>query len=98
MFVISRPGDEISLSFAAPPLAPGHTRTFLLYAHGYSKEMNPRSAVPETVAPLPFGAMTRYPYGPDEHFPWTAALRQYDARYNTRVVTRTVPSIDLGLR
>jgi len=100
MFVISRPGDEISLSFdarALPPLAAGWTRTFLLYAHGYSKEMNPRSAVPETVAPLPFRAMTRYPYGPDEHFPWTHALREYDARYNTRIVTRTVPTIDTAL-
>jgi tetratricopeptide (TPR) repeat protein len=101
MFVISRPGDEISLSFDArglPPLAAGWTRTFLLYAHGYSKEMNPRSAVPETVAPWPFRAMTGYPYGPDERFPWTPALREYDARYNTRVVTRTVPTIDIGLK
>jgi tetratricopeptide (TPR) repeat protein len=101
MFVISRPGDQISLSFdarALPPLAAGWTRTFLLYVHGYSKEMNPRSAVPETVAPLPFRAMTKYPYGPDERYPWTPALREYDARYNTRVVTRTVPTIDTGLR
>ena len=101
MFVISRPGDEISLSFDArtlPPPAAGWTRTFLLYAHGYSKEMNPRSAVPETVAPLPFRAMTRYPYGPDERYPWTPALREYDMRYNTRVVTRTIPTIDSGLK
>ena len=41
--------------------------------------------------------MTRYPYGADEHYPWTPALREYDARYNTRVVSRTVPTIDVGL-
>jgi hypothetical protein len=41
--------------------------------------------------------MTGYPYGPDEHFPWTPALREYDARYNTRIVTRTVQTIDVGL-
>ncbi len=101
MFVISRPGDELSLSFdarALPPPGAGWTRTFLLYAHGYSKEMNPRSAAPETVAPLPLGTMTRYPYGPDEHYQWTPARREYDARYNTRVVTRTVPTIDTRLK
>jgi hypothetical protein len=97
MFVVSRPGDEIALSFdaqALPALGGGWTRTFLLYAHGYSKEMNPRSASPDTVGPLPFRAMTRYPYGPDEHYPDTPAHRDYLARYNTRIVNRSVPSID----
>ncbi len=91
MFVISRPGDEIALSFdaaALPPLAPGWTRSFLLYAHGYSKEMNPRSASPDTVGPLPFRAMTKYPYGPDEHYPDTLPYRDYLERYNTRVVSK----------
>ena len=100
MFVISRPGDELALSFdatALPALPAGRERTFLLYVHGYSKEMNPRSAVPDTVAPLPFRAMTQYPYGPGEHYPRSAAQRRYDERYNTRVVTRTVPTIDTGL-
>jgi tetratricopeptide (TPR) repeat protein len=101
MFVISRPGDEIALSFdarALPALRDGWQRTFLLYAHGYSKEMNPRSASPDTVAPLPFRGMTTYPYGPDEHYPNTPAHRDYLARYNTRVVTRSVPSIDTAAR
>jgi hypothetical protein len=93
MFVISRPGDEIALSFdatALPPLAAGWTRSFLLYAHGYSKEMNPRSASPDTVGPLPFRAMTKYPYGPDEHYPDTPAHREYLERYNTRVVSKAI--------
>ena len=93
MFVISRPGDEIALSFdatALPPLAAGWTRTFLLYAHGYSKEMNPRSASPDTVGPLPFRAMTKYPYGADEHYPDTPAHREYLERYNTRVVSKAI--------
>ena len=99
MFVISRPGDEIALSFDAntlPPLPSGWTRSFLLYAHGYSKEMNPRSASPDTVGPLPFRAMTKYPYGPDEHYPDTPAHREYLERYNTRVITRSMPSIAAG--
>jgi hypothetical protein len=97
MFVVSRPGDDIALSFdarAVPPLPAGWTRTFLLYAHGYSKEMNPRSASPDTVMPLPFRAMTTYPYGPDEHYPETQAHREYLARYNTRIVNRSVPAIE----
>jgi Tfp pilus assembly protein PilF len=100
MFVISRPGDEIALSFDArslPAVPAGWTRTFLLHADGYSKEMNPRSASPDTVGPLPFRAMTKYPYGPDEHYPDTAPYRDYLARYNTRVVSRSVPSIEAAI-
>jgi Flp pilus assembly protein TadD len=96
-FVVSRPGDEIALSFdALPPPAAGLSRTFLLYAYGYSKEMNPRSAAPHTVGPLPFRGMTRYPYGPDEGYPTTEIHRQYLDEFNTRVVARQVPSIDAG--
>jgi hypothetical protein len=101
MFVISRPGDEIALWFdanALPPLRSGWTRSFLLYAHGYSKEMNPRSASPDTVGPLPFRKMTTYPYGSDEHYPDTAAYRDYMERYNTRVVVRSMPSVDAMTR
>jgi hypothetical protein len=97
MFVISRPGDEIAVSFdarAVPPPPAGWTRTFLLYAYGYSKEMNPRSASPDTVGPLPFRAMTRYPYPAGEHYPRTRLYREYQERYNTRIVSRHNPSID----
>lgn len=95
LFVVSRPGDEIALSFAAlPPPPAGQIRTFLLYAHGYSKEMNPRSAIPDTVAPLPFRGMSGYPYRADEHYPRTKRHREYLEKYNTRVVTRAIPSID----
>jgi Tfp pilus assembly protein PilF len=100
MFVVSRPGDEIALQFDAKrlaPLAPGWKRTFLLYADGFSKEMDINSASPDAVAPLPFHRMKRYPYGPDESYPMTAERRRYLDRFNTRVVTDTIPSIDLAL-
>ncbi len=93
MFVVSRPGDEIALSFdasALPQLRPGWTRSFLLYAHGYSKEMNPRSASPDFVGPLPFGKMTKYPYGADEHYPDDGAHRDYLDRFNTRVISKAI--------
>jgi hypothetical protein len=83
------------LSFGArPPVGPGRRRTFLLFTHGYSKEMNPRSASPDTVAPLPFRAMSGYPYGPREAYPRTKAHLEYQERYNTRLVVKSLPSID----
>ncbi len=97
MFVISRPGDEISLSFDArklPPVRAGWTRTFLLYADGYSKEMDINSASPDQVWPLPFHRMSRYPYAAPEVYPMTAARRAYMDKYNTRVVRDEVASID----
>jgi tetratricopeptide (TPR) repeat protein len=94
MFVISRPGDELALAFderALPALPAQWARTFLVYVHGYSKEMNPRSAEPEMVGPLPFFRMSGYPYGSREHYPRTKAHREYQERYNTRIVTRPIP-------
>ena len=100
MFVISRPGDEISLSFDAgklPPLPAGWTRTFLLYSDGFSKEMDINSASPDQVSPLPFHGMTKYPYADTEAYPMTAARRAYIDKYNTRLVTAEIPSIDTVL-
>jgi tetratricopeptide (TPR) repeat protein len=96
-FAIARPGDEIALAFdaaAAGPLPDGWSRTFLLLADGFSKEMDINSASPDEVEPLPFHAMTAYPYRAREHYPDTAEYEQYRARYNTRVVRRSLPSID----
>jgi hypothetical protein len=100
MFVIARPGDEISLAFDAgslPPLAAGQSRTFLLFADGFSKEMDIRSATPHTVEPLPFHGMRSYPYGADERYPETAAHVEYRTRYNTRVISRSVPPLETSV-
>jgi Flp pilus assembly protein TadD len=100
MFAICRPGDEISLSFDATALAPlpaGWTRTFLLYADGFSKEMDINSASPDQLAPLPFHGMSRYPYKWPEHYPLTEERKKYIEKYNTRVVTSTVPSIGTAM-
>ena len=96
MFVISRPGDELSLSFAAnklPPLPQGWTRTFLLYAEVFSKEMDINSASPDQIGPLPFHGMSRYPYRWPEHYPLTERRREYLEKYNTRIVTSQVDRI-----
>jgi hypothetical protein len=97
MYVVSRPGDALALSFdasAAPPLPAGWTRSFLLYADGFSKEMDINSASPDVVAPLPFHGMSGYPYPEGERYPQTEAHREYLAAYNTRVVTRSVPALE----
>ncbi|HKY43833.1 MAG TPA: FG-GAP-like repeat-containing protein, partial [Pyrinomonadaceae bacterium] len=98
MFVISRPGDELVLSFDARnlrPLAPGWMRTFLLYADGYSKEMDINSASPDQVGPLPFHGMSKYPYDWPERYPLTEKRRRYMEKYNTRVVTSPIPDTRL---
>lgn len=69
-FVVTAPGDEIALSFVAArlrPLPSGTKRTFLLFADGFSKEMDLHSASPDVVEPLPFHGMARYPYAPELH-------------------------------
>ncbi|MDX6695200.1 MAG: hypothetical protein QOF02_2803 [Blastocatellia bacterium] len=96
MFVISRPGDEVSLSFDArslPALPEGWTRTFLLYADGFSKEMDINSASPDQLGPLPFHGMTRYPYRAPEAYPLTPARRAYIEHYNTRFVAAPMPQL-----
>jgi hypothetical protein len=101
MYVISRPGDELAVRFAEralPSIPAGWTRTFLVYSFGWSKEMNPRSASPDTVGPLPFAGMSGYPYPASEQYPRTLKHREYMERYNTRIVSRSSPSIDTALR
>jgi hypothetical protein len=96
-FVIARPGDDIAVAFdaqALPPLPAGWTRTFLLRADGFSKEMDINSASPDAVEPLPFHRMSSYPYPPHERYPSTAVHEEYRRRFNTRLVTRPLPALD----
>jgi hypothetical protein len=41
--------------------------------------------------------MTKYPYTNPEAYPMTAARRAYIDKYNTRLVTAEIPSIDTVL-
>jgi tetratricopeptide (TPR) repeat protein len=94
-FVVGAPGDDIALSFDAatvPPPPPGWTTTFFLFVDGFSKEMNLHSGSPDQVEPLPFHAMSGYPYAPPEHYPDTPAHRRYRDTYNTRIIGRSLPA------
>ncbi|MBM3789600.1 MAG: CRTAC1 family protein, partial [Acidobacteria bacterium] len=95
MFVITRHGDRISVAFdaravPAPPM--GWTRDFLLYADGYGKDMDLNSLYPEVMGPLPFHAMSAYPYPPGEKYPDGEAHRRYQREYNTRAYPGPPPT------
>jgi hypothetical protein len=93
MFIVAAPGDEIALTFdatALDDLPSGWTRTFLLFADGFSKEMDINSATPDHVEPLPFHRMSAYPYPSTERYPDSQAHRRYRETYNTRQVVRSV--------
>jgi hypothetical protein len=86
-YVIMGPGDEATVDFEArrlPALQSGWTRDFLLYTVGWVKDADLNTATGNTVDPLPFHAMTRYPYLSDESYPDDDAHRRYLEEYNTR--------------
>jgi len=86
-------GDEAELSFEAgelPPLAPGARRDFLLLVDGWAKDADANTAFSQSVEPLPFHAMSRYPYPPVEHFPDDSEHRRWREIYNTRPALRLI--------
>lgn len=93
-FVLFGPGDELTAEFNArtlPPLPQGWMRSFVLRTWGYCKDCAPFTATGDTVEPLPFRGMSRYPYGPDEHYPRDPLHDEYRRKYNTRLVGPVLP-------
>jgi hypothetical protein len=90
--VVMGPGDELQLSYDAarlPSLPEGWTRDFLLLVDGWEKDRDANTAYSQTVEPLPFHGMTRYPYGPAERHPDEA----YRTLWNTRPALRLIPPL-----
>lgn len=82
-------GDEVTLSFAAPPPPPaGFVREVFFYSVGWDKDAHPNTGTGQTVEPLPFHGMTSYPYTVPERYPWTPGLRELERRYRTRWIPR----------
>ncbi len=89
-YVIINAGDEVTLEFDAsqtPELKPGWSRDFIIYSDGWLKDGDLNTAHGNTVSPLPFHGMSRYPYGSDEYYPTEEEFQQYQKKYNTRKVT-----------
>ncbi|MGH9361047.1 MAG: hypothetical protein ACRD2T_03965, partial [Thermoanaerobaculia bacterium] len=87
--VVMAPGDEIALAFAAgelPPPPAGWRRTVFLESVGWDKDADRNTWEAAQVEPLPFRAMSGYPYGPGESFPDTPLHREYRRRWLTREV------------
>jgi len=97
LFVVSKPGDEVALSFraGAGPGA-GRERTFLLKGDGFSKEMDINSASPDIVGPLPYHGMGSYPYGAGGRPARLRAQDERQAQFDTRVVARPLTPIELA--
>jgi Tfp pilus assembly protein PilF len=97
-FVVSKPGDEIAVSFdaaALPPVRPGRARTFLLQGDGFSKEMDINSASPDIVLPLPYHGMKAYPYAAADVPAEARRAAEKAEAWNTRLVVQPIVPIEL---
>jgi len=96
MFVITRSGDQIEAHFDVsqlPKLRAGWVRDYLIFVEGFGKDMDPNSAGPQFLGPLPFHGMSAYPYSDGERYPDTEAHRRYLREWNTRLVESAVPEL-----
>jgi hypothetical protein len=85
--VVMGSGDMLALRFGAsalPPLRAGWRRDYLLRVEGWAKDRDANTAYSQNVAPLPFHAMSRYPYPSQERYPDDPAHRAYIEKYLTR--------------
>ena len=87
-FLWSKGEAEITLRFdaaAAPALPDGWTRDFMIYTDGWIKDADLNTAEGWRVGPLPFHAMSEYPYGPNEEYPRPDIVQRYHTRAPTPV-------------
>jgi hypothetical protein len=90
-------GDELRLEFNAASLnspPEGWTRDYLLKVDGWAKDRDPNTAFSQTVMPLPFHGMSRYPYPPNEHYPRDADHDEYQRAYNTRPARELIGALE----
>ena len=97
--VLMGSGDELRLLFdasSAAELPHGWTREFLLKVDGWAKDRDPNTAYSQTVGPLPFHAMSRYPYPANETFPQDDLHVRYQREYNTRPALRLLRPLSVN--
>ena len=87
--VILGAGDEMTVRFSArdlPELRAGWTRTLFLESQGWDKDADKNTGEGLRLEPLPFRAMTHYPFATGEHFPRSETLDSYRREWLTRRV------------
>ncbi len=91
--VIFGSGEEVQLDFdptKLPQLPKGWTRDYFFQANGYEKDMDFYAADGNTVEPLPFQKMGKYPYS-GKSFPSDPEHLDYMLKYNTRFMSGNEP-------
>jgi len=86
-FVIMHAGDSISINFNELPIPEGMERDYYVVCDGYYKTDAVRKWLGQDVSsvePLPFHAMSAYPYPESESYPYNAKNMAYLDEYNTR--------------
>ncbi|HOW08612.1 MAG TPA: FG-GAP-like repeat-containing protein [Bacteroidales bacterium] len=89
-YAITNAGDETTIEFSEkdlPALPEGWKRDFLIHSVGWVKDGDLNTAFGNTVLPLPFHGMKNYPPSAEDAYPDSRELREYNKKYNTRVVT-----------
>ena len=86
LLVVLGAGDEMTLRFRVPQNPPpdGWKRDFLLYNVGWDKDANLNTVLGQTVEPLPFRSMQRYPYPSSVSPPDSPRYRRYLQTWQTR--------------
>ena len=95
-FVVLAAGDALTLHFdgrGLPPLREGWRRDYLLFLDGWAKDNDPNTVHGETVEPLPFHAMTGYPYAPHERYPDGPEHRKFRREWLTRTAEEWIPLV-----
>ena len=96
MYVIMNAGDEITVAFdaaALPRLQTGWVRDFILFSDGWDKDADINTLTSQTVGPLPFHGMSKYPYPQTERYPNDSEHLRYRLNYNTRRVKHKLPKL-----
>ena len=99
--VLLSTGDEITVKFdgrGLAPARPGWKRDFFLYVAGYAKDGEPNTSFSQTVGPMPFRAMSNYPYGSAEHVADVTTYREYLHEYETRPGYLLIPPLAPAVR
>lgn len=79
-FVVMNTGDDLAVEFSEPAAPPaGYERTYVIHTDGFHQTIS------GAVDPMPFHAMSNYPYPPEEHYPDDQDHKAYLSEYNTRL-------------